>query len=91
MRHVRRYEDVIGLALAGLAGLLVLLYVRRTSPHDEDPAVRALERELDVLSGEYAAVDEELGPDAGSVRGGRPGLRPPDGEKEPERRGRRRA
>jgi membrane protein DedA with SNARE-associated domain len=59
MRHMRRYEDVIGLALAGLAGVLVLLYVRRTGHRDEDPAVRAFERELDVLSGEYVAVDED--------------------------------
>jgi hypothetical protein len=56
---MRRYEDVIGLALAGLAGVMVLLYVRRTAHRDEDPAVRAFERELDVLSGEYPSVDDE--------------------------------
>jgi membrane protein DedA with SNARE-associated domain len=59
MRHVRRYEDVIGLALAGLAGVLVLLYVRRTTHPDDDPAVRAFERELDVLSGEYPTIADE--------------------------------
>lgn len=59
MRHVRRYEDVIGLALAGLAGLLVLAYVVRTAPRGEDPAVRALERELDVATGEYPGIDED--------------------------------
>ena len=59
MRHVRRYEDVIGLALAGLAGLLVLVYVGRTGQRTEDPAVRAFERELDVQSGEYPNVDED--------------------------------
>lgn len=59
-RHMRRYEDVIGLALAGLAGVAVLLYVRRTARRDEDPAVRAFERELDVLSGEYPSVDEDV-------------------------------
>lgn len=59
MRHVRRYEDVIGLALAGFAGLLVLVYVGRTSQSSDDPAVRAFERELDVKSGEYPSVDED--------------------------------
>lgn len=59
MRHVRRYEDVIGLALAGLAGLLVLVYVGRTGERTEDPAVRDFERELDVQSGEYPSVDDD--------------------------------
>ena len=59
MRHVRRYEDVIGLALAGLVGLLVLAYVARAGQRSDDPAVRAFERELDVLSGEYPAVDDD--------------------------------
>lgn len=59
MRHVRRYEDVIALALAGLVGVLVLLYVSRAGQRIEDPAVRAFERELDVLSGEYPAIDDD--------------------------------
>lgn len=54
LRHMRRYEDVLGLAVAGLVGVLVLLYVRRTRP--EDDSTRAFERELDLLSGEHRAV-----------------------------------
>ena len=58
MRHVRRYEDVVGLAVAGLLGILVLLYVRRTEQPTEDPHARAFERELDVLSGEYPSLGD---------------------------------
>jgi membrane protein DedA with SNARE-associated domain len=65
-RHAHRYEDVILLALAGVVGLLVLLYLRRTAPSDVpgdvagDVAARAFERQLDILSGEYppARVDQ---------------------------------
>jgi membrane protein DedA with SNARE-associated domain len=56
MRHAHRYEDVLGLALAGLAGIVVLFYVRR-GREAEDPAARAFEQHLDVLSGEFPAVE----------------------------------
>ena len=59
MRHVRHYEDVIGLAIVGLAGALVWIYVRRAGKHEEDPAVTAFERELDLLSGEYEAIADD--------------------------------
>ncbi len=61
VRHARRYEDVITLASAGLLGLLVLLYVRRTAAEDgkEDQEARAFERQLDVLSGEYPEVSAQ--------------------------------
>ncbi len=79
LHHVRRYEDVVGLALAGLLGLLVLLYVRRPGQQPDDPAARAFERELDALSGEYPSIEAD---DPG---------REDDDEEAPPRRGRRRA
>jgi membrane protein DedA with SNARE-associated domain len=72
MRHAHRYEDVLGLALAGLAGIIVLFYVWRPS-EQEDPDARAFERHLDILSGEYPTVgpdsrerSEESEPDDGN-------------------------
>lgn len=65
MRHLRRYEDVVGLAIAGLLGVLVLLYVRRTERHPEDPGAREFERELDILSGDYQAVPPDDEPRLG--------------------------
>jgi membrane protein DedA with SNARE-associated domain len=58
LRHAHRYEDVLGLTLAGLAGIVVLFYVRR-GRQVEDPAARAFERHLDVLSGEFPTVDDD--------------------------------
>jgi membrane protein DedA with SNARE-associated domain len=61
-RHARHFEDVILLAGAGLIGLIMLLYIRRTAAEDgetEDHAARAFERELDILSGEYPRVDDQ--------------------------------
>lgn len=97
MRHVRRYEDVVGLALAGLLGILVLLYVRRTEEPKDDPHARAFERQLDVLSGEYPVMGEHGEP----PRGGDPDYGDPtygerDGgdhgdEMSPPEQGRRRA
>jgi len=60
-RHAHRYEDVIALALAGLVGVLVLLYVRRTSAEDAeaDREARDFERNLDVLSGDHPVVEEK--------------------------------
>jgi membrane protein DedA with SNARE-associated domain len=84
MHHMRRYEDVLGVAAAGLAGVLVLLYVRRTQRR-QDPAARAFERELDVLSGEYPSVEGEDGDPAGD------GPASGDRDDAPPQRGRRRA
>jgi membrane protein DedA with SNARE-associated domain len=67
LRHVRRYEDVVGLAMAGLLGVLVLLYVRRTSTETEAETTRAraIEREFERLSGEHGSVtDTDAPPDA---------------------------
>jgi membrane protein DedA with SNARE-associated domain len=74
-RHARHFEDVILLAAAGLIGLLMLLYIRRTTAeeNDEDHAARAFERELDILSGEYPQVEDQLLP-------GDPGTEPPKGD-----------
>jgi hypothetical protein len=60
--HAGRYEDVILLAVMGLIGLLMLLYVRRTAAEESthDVAARAFERELDILSGEYPPVSDQL-------------------------------
>jgi membrane protein DedA with SNARE-associated domain len=92
LRHMSRYEDVIGLALAGLAGILVLVYVRQTGGRREDPAVRAFERELDVLSGEFATVDEDVTPPAedSDPSAGDP-ARVADDDEARRRRGQRRA
>jgi membrane protein DedA with SNARE-associated domain len=59
MRHAHRYEDVLGLALAGLAGIIVLFYVWRPRPEREDPDARAFERHLDTLSGEYPTIGSD--------------------------------
>jgi len=77
MRHIRRYEDVVGLAIAGLVGVLVLLYVRRTEEPAVDPPAREFERQLDVLSGEYPVLRDDA--------------EPPSGRSEPPEQGRRRA
>ena len=74
MRHAHRYEDVLGLTLAGLAGLAVLFYVRRGGEARHDPAARAFERHLNVLSGEFPAVEP---PDALET-GVHPDLEDPD-------------
>ena len=63
MRHVRRYEDVIALGLAGLAGVLVLWYVRRPTKRHDDSRAHTFERELDVLSGEFPRVEDDVGPE----------------------------
>jgi hypothetical protein len=64
-------------AIAGLVGVLVLLYVRRTEEPAVDPPAREFERQLDILSGEYPVLrdDDE----------------PPSGRGEPPEQGRRRA
>jgi membrane protein DedA with SNARE-associated domain len=87
MHHMRRYEDVLGLAAAGLAGVLVLLYVRRPERRRHDPAARAFERELDVLSGEYPSIDGEDEPGSSARADQRPGR----SDQAPPERGRRRA
>jgi hypothetical protein len=95
MRHVRRYEDVVGLAVAGLVGVLVLLYVRRTEEPVVDPPAREFERQLDILSGEYPVLGDDAepparrggyGPSGASGAGGEPG-----DEMHPPEQGRRRA
>ncbi len=65
MRHVHRYEDVLGLALAGLGGLAVWIYVRRGEEAPHDPDARAFERHLDVLSGEFPAIEPDHAPGTG--------------------------
>jgi membrane protein DedA with SNARE-associated domain len=87
MHHMRRYEDVLGLAAAGLAGVLVLLYVRRPERRRHDPAARAFERELDVLSGEYPLIDG----DAATTSDSGSGRRTTRDDEAPPERGRRRA
>jgi membrane protein DedA with SNARE-associated domain len=94
MRHIRRYEDVIGLAVAGLIGVLVLLYVRRTEEPAGDPPAREFERQLDILSGEYPILRDEAEqsesdrPSYGDAKA--EGTDPGD-EMEPPEQGRRRA
>jgi membrane protein DedA with SNARE-associated domain len=102
MRHIRRYEDVVGLAVAGLLGVLVLLYVRRTEEPAGDPPAREFERQLDILSGEYPVLREEGERGESDRPSGRPSDRPsygdsgavggdPGDEMEPPEQGRRRA
>jgi membrane protein DedA with SNARE-associated domain len=62
MMHVRRYETLLALALTGLAGVLLFLYLRRSAVTD-DPIDRervdAFARQLDQLSGEFPVVPED--------------------------------
>jgi membrane protein DedA with SNARE-associated domain len=92
LRHVRRYEDVLGLAVAGLLGVLVLLYVRRTSGggETEDTRARAFERELDTLSGEHGPVANLDPPPGDPAERDRPGRADTD-EEAPPSPGRRQA
>jgi membrane protein DedA with SNARE-associated domain len=59
MTHVRRYEDVLALALAGLAGVLLFAYLRRSAVTDDPESgaeVDAFGHELDKMSGEFPAI-----------------------------------
>ncbi len=65
MMHMRRYEDVLGLALTGLAGILLFLYLRRSAITDDaidHGTVDAFANELDRLSGEFPPLSGEFPP-----------------------------
>ncbi len=80
--------------MAGLIGVLVLLYVRRTEEPAGDLPAREFERQLDILSGEYPILRDEAEqsesdrPSYGDAKA--EGTDPGD-EMEPPEQGRRRA
>ena len=73
MRHVGRYESVLALALTGLAGALIFLYIRRSAVND-DPIdrerVEAFSRQLDALTGEFPTLPEDPADDEETRRSG---------------------
>jgi hypothetical protein len=59
---VGRYESVLALALTGLAGALLFLYIRRSAVND-DPIdrerVESFSRQLHELTGEFPTLPDD--------------------------------